>query len=227
MDKASIANTLSHFSLFSELSPEQVAIIAENSQVQTVARGGSIFNRGDVARGLYILLQGQLKLGVTSPQGAEKVISIISPGESFGEAILFLESQFPVYAQAILDAQVLVVSKSVIFSLIDNDSTVARKMLAGLSQRMHRLVGDIEALSLQSCTHRFIGYLLQISADTPETNSVTLPTSKTTIASLLNLTPETLSRTMTKLQHAGLIEVHGKDITITNVAKLRKFEMEC
>jgi CRP-like cAMP-binding protein len=225
MDKAFVSRTLAGFFMFSELTAEQVEMIAGHCQLLDVPRGSTIFNRGDSARGFYLLLRGQLKLGLTSPQGMEKVISIISPGESFGEAVLFLERQFPVYAQATLDSQVLLVPKSVIFSLIDSDPLVARKMLAGLSVRMHKLVQDIEMLSLQSCTQRFIGYLLQISADTDDASSVMLPASKTMIASLLNLTPETLSRTMTKLQQAGLIEVHGKDITITNVARLRGFEM--
>lgn len=225
MDKTSIATTLAGFFMFGELTAEQVALIAEHCQVLDVPRGGFIFNRGDPARGFYLLLRGQLKLGVTSVQGSEKVISIVSPGESFGEAVLFLERQFPVYAQTILDSQVLLVPKSVIFSLLDSDPCVARKMLAGLSVRMHQLIHDIEMLSLQSCTQRLIGYLLQISADAPEGTSVTLPASKTTISSLLNLTPETLSRTMSKLQQAGLIEVQGKEVAITDVAKLHRFEI--
>lgn len=211
--------------MFRELSAEQIARIAEHSQLIDFPKGTSVFNRGDAAVGLYILLEGQLKLGVTSPQGAEKIISIITPGESFGEAILFMERQFPVYAQAILDSQVLLVPKSLIFSMLDNDHLFARKMLAGLSIRMHQLVQDIEMLSLQSCTQRFIGYLLQISADAPDGSKITLPTSKTTIASLLNLTPETLSRTLAKLQQLELIEVSGKDVSITDVKKLRRYDL--
>ena len=211
--------------MFRELSAEQIARIAEHSQLIDFPKGTSVFNRGDAAVGLYILLEGQLKLGVTSPQGAEKIISIITPGESFGEAILFMERQFPVYAQAILDSQVLLVPKSLIFSMLDNDHLFARKMLAGLSIRMHQLVQDIEMLSLQSCTQRFIGYLLQISADAPDGSKITLPTSKTTIASLLNLTPETLSRTLAKLQQLELIEVSGKDVSISDVKKLRRYDL--
>ena len=211
--------------MFRELSAEQIARIAEHSQLIDFPKGTSVFNRGDAAVGLYILLEGQLKLGVTSPQGAEKIISIITPGESFGEAILFMERQFPVYAQAILDSQVLLVPKSQIFYMLDNDLLFARKMLAGLSIRMHQLVQDIEMLSLQSCTQRFIGYLLQISADAPDGSKITLPTSKTTIASLLNLTPETLSRTLAKLQQLELIEVSGKDVSITDVKKLRRYDL--
>lgn len=225
MNKLFISQTLSEFFMFRELNTEQIARIAEHSQIIDFPKGTSVFNRGDAAVGLYILLEGQLKLGVTSPQGTEKIISIVTPGESFGEAILFLERQFPVYAQAILDSQVLLVPKNLIFSMLDHDAMFARKMLAGLSIRMHQLVQDIEMLSLQSCTQRFIGYLLQISADAPDASNITLPASKTTIASLLNLTPETLSRTLAKLQQLGLIEVNGKDVMITDVKKLRKYDL--
>lgn len=225
MNKNLISQTLSNFFMFKELASEQIETIALHSQLIQFPKGTSVFNRGDAAVGLYILLDGQLKLGVTSPQGSEKIISIVTPGESFGEAILFLERQFPVYAQATLDSDVLLVPKSLIFSMLDNDSLFSRKMLAGLSIRMHQLVQDIEMLSLQSCTQRFIGYLLQISADAPDASNITLPASKSTIASLLNLTPETLSRTLAKLQQLGLIAVNGKDVMITDVKKLHSYEL--
>ncbi|PPC98183.1 MAG: Crp/Fnr family transcriptional regulator [Methylotenera sp.] len=225
MNKNLISQTLSNFFMFKELASEQIETIALHSQLIQFPKGTSVFNRGDAAVGLYILLDGQLKLGVTSPQGSEKIISIVTPGESFGEAILFLERQFPVYAQATLDSDVLLVPKSLIFSMLDNDPLFSRKMLAGLSIRMHQLVQDIEMLSLQSCTQRFIGYLLQISADAPDASNITLPASKSTIASLLNLTPETLSRTLAKLQQLGLIAVNGKDVMITDVKKLHSYEL--
>lgn len=224
METSEISRFLSGFFMFRELSAEQIKLMAEHCQIIDAPRNTNIFNRGDPARGLYVLLGGQLKLGISSPHGIEKVIKLVSPGESFGEAVLFLEREFPVYAQVTQDAQVLLVPKTVIFSLLESDPSVARKMLAGLSVRMHQLVQDIEMLSLQSCTQRFIGYLLQISAGAEDAGNVTLPTTKATIASLLNLTPETLSRTMAKLQQQGLIVVHGKEIVIPNVSKLREFE---
>jgi len=67
--------------------------------------------------------------------------------------------------------------------------------------------------------------LLQISADASDASNITLPASKTTIASLLNLTPETLSRTIAKLQQLGLIEVNGKDVMIIDVKKLRSYDL--
>jgi CRP/FNR family transcriptional regulator, dissimilatory nitrate respiration regulator len=224
MDKAHITQRLSEFYMFLELQPSQIEQLASGTRELDVLRGGTLFNRGDRAHGFYLLLEGQIKLGVISPQGDEKVIGLIQPGESFGEAVLFLERTFPIYAQATLDSKVLLITRDAIFDILDNDVTVVRRMLAGISARNRQLVNDIESISLQNSTQRLIGYLLQISTDSPNPERVQLPANKLTIASMLNITPETLSRVMLRLQQAGLIEVNGKEIVITNVLGLRNFE---
>ncbi|MEQ1597746.1 MAG: Crp/Fnr family transcriptional regulator [Methylotenera sp.] len=224
MDKSLIAHRLSEFYMFSELQPAQIEHLTNGTRLIDVPRGNTLFNRGDRAHGFYLLLEGQIKLGVISPQGDEKVIGLIQPGQSFGEAVLFLERSFPIYAQATMDAKVLLITREAIFNILDNDVTVVRRMLAGISARNRQLVNDIESISLQNSTQRLIGYLLQISTDSPNPERVQLPANKLTIASMLNITPETLSRVMLRLHNAGLIEVNGKEIVITNVAGLRTFE---
>ena len=224
MDKTHIASRLSEFYMFSELQPAQIEQLAAGTRMLDAPRGTTLFNRGDRAHGFYLLLEGQIKLGVISPQGDEKVIGLIQPGQSFGEAVLFLERSFPIYAQATLDSKVLLIIRDAIFDILDNDVTVVRRMLAGISARNRQLINDIESISLQNSTQRLIGYLLQISTESPNPVRVQLPANKLTIASMLNITPETFSRVMLRLNNAGLIEVDGKEIVITNVAGLRNFE---
>jgi CRP-like cAMP-binding protein len=224
MHKALIGNSLAEFYMFSELQPAQIGELVAGTKLLEVPRGGTLFNRGDKAHGFYLLLEGQIKLGIISPQGDEKVIGLIQPGQSFGEAVLFLERSFPIYAQATLDSKVLLITRDSIFDILDNDVTVVRRMLAGISARNRQLVNDIESISLQNSTQRLIGYLLQISAESPNPDRVQLPANKLTIASMLNITPETLSRVMLRLKNAGLIEVNGNEIVITSVGGLRSFE---
>lgn len=224
MDKSFIAHRLSGFYMFSELQPAQIQKLACGTRLIEISRGTFLFNRGDKAHGFYLLLEGQVKLGIISPQGDEKIIGLIQPGQSFGEAVLFLERSFPIYAQATLDSKVLLITREAIFDILDNDVTVVRRMLAGISARNRQLVNDIESLSLQNSTQRLIGYLLQISTDSTNPGRVHLPANKVTIASMLNITPETLSRIMLRLHNAGHIEVNGKEIIITNVDGLRNFE---
>lgn len=224
MGQFNILQLLPRFHLFSALDPEELSYVANETQHLAVPRGVIVFNRGDTASNLYMLISGQIKLAVNSPQGTEKVVCIIGPGESFGEAIIFLDqASFPIYAQATTDSQLLLIPKQVIFTLLERDMTVSRKMLAGLSVRNRQLVQDIESVALLTSTQRLIGYLLQIGAGMEGSGRVTLPASKTMVASLLNLTPETLSRTMLKLQQQGLIEVNGKEITIIDLPGLREY----
>lgn len=224
MSKEMIAQRLSKFYMFSELQPAQIEKLAAGTKLVDASRGTILFNRGDIANGFYLLLEGQIKMGVISPQGDEKVIGLIQPGQSFGEAVLFMERTFPIYAQATLDSKLLLITRDAIFDILDNDTTVVRRMLAGISARNRQLVNNIESISLQNSTQRLIGYLIQISTDSPNPGRVQLPASKYTIASMLNIAPETFSRVMLKLNNAGLIEVFGKEIVIINVDGLRNFE---
>jgi CRP/FNR family transcriptional regulator, dissimilatory nitrate respiration regulator len=224
MDKDFIDKRLAEFYMFTELHADQIAKLANGSRVIEINRGSFLFNRGDQAHGFYLLIEGQIKLGLISPHGDEKIIGLIQPGQSFGEAVLFLERTFPVYAQATLDSKTLLITREAIFDLLDNDTAVVRSMLAGLSARNRQLINDIESISLQNCTQRLIGYLLQISAESPDPSNIHLPANKLIIASMLNITPETFSRVLLRLSNAGLIDVNGKDVVIINVAGLRSFE---
>ena len=138
---------------------------------------------------------------------------------------MFMEKPFPVYAQALADSLLLHIAKPVIFSAIDHDPTLARKMLAGLSIRLHGLIQDVEAYSLRSGTQRLIGFLLeQRQTATDGGVEIALPASKTVIASRLNLTPETLSRILHTLSEQSLISVHGRVIVAHDIERLRGFE---
>ncbi|MDS4042071.1 MAG: Crp/Fnr family transcriptional regulator, partial [Candidatus Competibacter sp.] len=149
----------------------------------------------------------------------------VGPGQSFGEAVMFMERPCPVLAQALEDTRLLYIAKQGIFAAIDHDSAFARRMLAGLSMRLHGLIRDVEDYSLRSSTQRVIGFLLQL-AGTPAGGPVEfeLPASKHVIASRLNLTPETLSRVLHNLSESGQIAVKGRRIAVLDMARLRQFD---
>lgn len=216
---------LSHHPLFREISPEEIARIAASAREIHAPKGNILFQKGDPANGFYLVIYGQVKLAFPSPSGTEKVVEIIHPGQSFGEAVMFMEKPYPVYAQALADSLLLHVTKAVVFEEIEHNRTFARKMLAGLSIRLHGLINDVEAYSLRSCTQRVIGYLLLQNENeaTNESVHITLPAGKAVIASRLNITPETFSRILHDLATAGLIEVKGKDITVLDLEKLQNY----
>jgi CRP-like cAMP-binding protein len=214
---------LSNLPLFKELPPNVIDRIASGTTELHVPRGEILFTRGDPARGFYLVIYGQVKLSFVTKQGTEKVVEIVGPRHSFGEALMFAGKPYVVMAQTLADSMLLHVSRDIVFAEIDRDPNFARAMLAGLSQRLHRLITDVESYSLETGSQRVIGYLLRQDdeGDEPGPHTVTLPVSKALVASRLNLTPEHFSRILHELSSAGLIRVDGRCVEILDVGRLR------
>lgn len=218
---------LRNLPLFRELAPEEIDRVSVGTRELRVQRGDILFQKGDPTRGFYIVVYGQVKLLFITPNGDEKVIEIMGPGQSFGEALMFMEKPYIVTAHALVDSMLLHVSKEVVFEELDRDPKFARRMIAGLSRRLHHLISDVESYSLRSATQRVIGYLLQPDHDDDEAHGrtmVTLPAGKSVIASRLNITPEHFSRILHELTEAQLIEVTGRSVRILDMQKLRTYE---
>ncbi|NLC35528.1 MAG: Crp/Fnr family transcriptional regulator [Alcaligenaceae bacterium] len=212
-DKDKIQNLFMRVPLFDQLDDQEIAKITAGTTEQHIRRGEAVFHRGEPCNGFHIMVYGQVKLVAVSPAGAEKVMRLLGPGESFGEALMFLGRPYILSAVALADSMLLTVDKSVLLAELDAHPMLARKMLAGLSKRLHSFVSDVKSYSLHSGTQRVIGYLLQARemAGGPD---IRLEVGKNVIASRLNLTPEHFSRILHDLTVKGLIRVEGRNISI-------------
>jgi CRP-like cAMP-binding protein len=213
---------LANLAIFSEMSAAELDRIAAATVPQYFDKGQSIVQCGDPCTGFHVVVYGQVKLAFTSPQGVEKVVEIIRPGQSFGEALMFLDSPYIVFAQALADSMLLHVAKHAVLNELGPNG-FGRRMIAGLAHRLHGLVRDVEAYSLRSGQERVIGYLL---AELPESAAsgpaeIHLTPGKSVLASRLNMTPEHFSRILHELAASGLIEVSGRSIRVPDVARLR------
>lgn len=221
-DTSNLAALLQRVPLFSELSDAEIAQVMRFTREKRLDKGELLFQRGDPAHGFYFVVSGQIKLAISSPQGNEKIVEVIHPEQTFGEAIMFMDRSYPVFAEALVATHLLHIAQNVVSELIDQDPTFARKLLAGMAIRLHGMIRDVETYSLRSSTQRVIGFLLQQVPEQPgpTPQQIELPTSKQVMASRLNLTPETLSRIFHELSEAGLIQVQGKQITLLDPKRL-------
>lgn len=208
--------------LFAGLPAEQLAVMAKGCSRVALKKGAVLFHQGDEQKGFYFVLSGQMQLTVCAPDGSEKVIEIITAGETFAEAVVFSNQPYPVTATALVPTHLLHVANGPVLELLDRDPSFARKMLANLARRLHGLVRDVEQYSLASGAQRVIGLLLYESTGnaTASPRTVTLSASKQVVASRLNLAPETLSRILHDLASEGLIGVSGRNIMLYDVPAL-------
>jgi CRP-like cAMP-binding protein len=220
-NRIKVQDFLARVPLFNSMGAEELSRIALGTTEVRAEKGEQIFQRGDPCVGFHQVVYGQVKLSFTSTGGGEKVVELIGPGHSFGEALMFMGSPYIVSAQATEDSLLLHVAKPAIYREIYHDPEFACKMLAGLSQRMHSLMCDMESYSLHSGTQRVAGYLLRELPEAEATH-LTLPATKAVLASRLNLTPEHFSRILGELSARRLIAFKGRVVNILDLPALRR-----
>ncbi len=221
---AEMLAALSSMHMFARLPERTLEELAAASAYLEAQKGAFLFHRGDRADGFYYLIEGCVNLLIISPKGDEKVIEIMRAGNTFGEAVMFVEQAFPASAQVTEESRLIFIESATVLRLVRSEPEFAMSLLAGLSRRLHGLVRDVESYCQHNSVQRVIGYLLrELDAMGAGEGAIELPSAKYLIASRLNLTPETFSRVLSQLTHAGLISVSGATITIHDPLALGQY----
>ncbi|MEJ6007134.1 Crp/Fnr family transcriptional regulator [Paucibacter sp. AS339] len=222
---------LSVLPLFADMQTTELQRLANRGcRLQRLSRGDTIFRVGECCEEFHVVVTGQVKLFALSSSGAEKVIELVGPGNTFGEALMFSGRAHIVNAQALSETFLLTISKDAVMDEIARDPRFSLRMLAGVSKRLHGLISDVESYCLHSGIQRVIGYLLRdhmVEDNVSGTTiTVSLPVSKATIASRLSLTPEYFSRVLHELEAEGLIKIDRRDICILNTRGLASYQLQ-
>jgi len=205
-----------------KLAPEHIreAVLAE-AVIEEAPKKATLFNEGDPATCFYIVIRGWVSIYRLSADGKRANIGLFGPGESFGEAAMFLSMRFPVNGEVVENARLARMEARAMRRVIENDPAVAFALLGSMSRHLRGLVDQIASDRLLSADQRVARFLLNLHQGDGEAAKVRLPCEKVVIASALGLTPEALSRAFASLRSVG-VEVSRRDISISDIARLRK-----
>lgn len=209
--------------LFESLNDRQLKKVIDSACTVHLDAHQSLFMHKQLAERFFYIKEGHIKLFRVSEDGNEKVIEVMHAGETFAEALLFMEKAFyPVNAEAIFPSELYSFDIK-IFSVILRESVeTCFKLMASMSRRLHARIEDINNLTLHGASYRLVTYLLDQLPDgaifSPE---IHLDTPKSIIASHLSIKPETLSRILSQLAAKNMLSVRGSHITLHDIEGLR------
>ncbi len=200
---------------------EQEQLIAQSHE-QKLTAGELLIRQSQPAERFFLVLKGRVKLYRISADGQEKVVEIIQAGQTFAEAVMFMQrSEYPVCAEALEAVQLISFPNRLMLTLLQENPQACLHLLGHMSVRLHQRLGELETLTLQNATQRFALYLIQQLEDrAQETVDIELPLPKRLIAARLSMQPETLSRIMARLHQEGFIEMKGRNIHIPSIERL-------
>ncbi len=222
-----LLETIRKSPLFRTIKEDVLVDLSNSCRKKSLHKGQELFIAGDKADNFFIIQNGWIKLSRISREGEELIIHIFGPSESFAEAAVFSDNRkYPVYAQAIDNADVIEIPRSFFIEKIENDSRFALHMLGAISSRQHYLVQQLEQVTSRTAPQRVGAFLLRFCNKHKGADDnimvVDLPYDKSVISTRLNIKPETFSRALMKLKPYG-VSANKRVITIKTPEKLADY----
>jgi CRP-like cAMP-binding protein len=210
---------LPHFRLLDE---KRLAALAAHVRIRTFQSGDALFFERDPAKAFFGLRTGGVKLFRLAPDGRERVVNVLGPGQTFAEAAVLNLGFYPVNGVVTeTPTEVIEVPADPIKKMMRDEEGFAGAIVGSLSMRLLELVERVEELSSASAAVRMARYLLKLPSEgPPERPSVTLPVAKKDLAARLGIAPETLSRVLRQWEDARVVESSQRTLVLLDAARL-------
>jgi CRP/FNR family transcriptional regulator, cyclic AMP receptor protein len=200
--------------LFSALPEEQLRTLAAMVIRRSSPRSTTVVAAGDATDSLYIVLSGRLKVMMSDAEGKEVILTILGPGEFFGEMGLIDESPRSASVVAIEPCELLSISKRDFKKCLAENFDMTMALLRGLVKRLREADRKIGSLALLDVYGRVARLLLDMSENVNGERIVTKRLPKQDIAKMIGASREMVSRVMKDLQMGGYIEMRGSSIVL-------------
>lgn len=205
-------------SLFSPLSDDTLARVADAAGVQRFSANGFLFREGETPEFIYSVVQGGLLL-VAGRGSHEAVVEFVGAGETVLLPDAILGTPYCVSARASTDGQALMIPVARLRQLVDGDAALAAQCARVLARQWRGLIGQVREIKAHGAAERLAQFLLGRAERVSGPASLVLPGMKKEVATRLGIKPETLSRTLRKLRDYG-VNTHGDMIRISSLERL-------
>lgn len=212
------ADILSKIPLFAGLTGSELESVAARAVERRYEPEDILFWEGDKAEGLFLLVEGSVKIFKTSSSGREMMLDLVAAPSSVAELPLFDGGPYPASVRAVKPSTALVINKSDFYQACRQNPDLPLKILSVVGRRLRTLVMVVESITFGSVTKRLAKLLLDLSEEQGSGN-ITLTHQE--LASRLGTVREVVSRNLARFRVQGLIKIEGREIAITDVSGLR------
>jgi CRP-like cAMP-binding protein len=212
--------------LFTALDEAAAVSLRASMDTVKIAKGSILFKEGDDGEHLYVIIDGKLKLGTSSGDGRENLLSILGPGEMFGELSLFDPGPRTSTATAVTDAKLLSLSHEKVIPWLKQNPEVSLQLLTRLSQRLRRTNEAVGDLVFSDVPGRVAKALIDLGdrfgKTTPEGLLVNHDLTQEELAQLVGASRETVNKALADFAGRGWLKLDGRSVLITDVERLSK-----
>ncbi len=213
---------LSQTMMFQGLPVEQLAELAKLAIDQSYDKGEILFHQGDEGTGFFVVRSGRIKVFKLSADGKEQILHIFGASDHFAEVPALDGECYPAAAAALEKSKVLFFPRQAFLQLLEQQPALAINLLKSFARHLRLFAHLVDNLVLREVPGRLANYLLSLSEQQRNAETVELDLPKGQLAAKLGTIPETLSRVFAKLNREGLIETEGSQVKLLDRDRLHQ-----
>lgn len=187
--------------LFRALPPPQRARLAAFAKRQPMRAGQTVFSRGDVGDHMLAVIEGEVRITLTNPEGRVRTLTIFRPGDIFGEIALLDGKNRTADAIAVTDGMLLRFERRDVLPLLRGTPEVTDALLQILCERLRRTSYQVEEHSFLDLEAQLARATLRLAKDGPS-----IRITQSALAELIGVARESVNRQLGEWEEAGLIE---------------------
>lgn len=220
---AAAPNRLRLTPLFESLDNRVINALAGWTQEVSLPENHVLLRQGAEPQHLHVLLEGQVALWGTAPDGSSAVVEVIRPPGYFVLATVLTRLPYMMSARTVAPSRLLMIEVEGLHALLLREVPLANALLRAEALNFRSLVRQVQDLKLRTAAQRLGCYLLALANDADaKTADFRLPFDKRLLAARLGCRQENLSRAFAALRAVG-VETHGSRVILHDVKSLRDF----
>jgi len=210
--------------LFGSLSKADLDALLAHARVESYPAGRRIFEKGAPGRSMMAILRGSVRISASSASaGRELVLTMLQPGEIFGEIALLDGQQRTADAIAVTDCELLVLDRREFIPLLEQRPDVSLQLLKVFCHRLRHTNEHVEHAVFEHLDRRLARTLLYLASDNstsrPDTHYA-IRVSQQELADMVGATRESVNKKLRGWQSAGLVRIGNRSIVITDTAAI-------
>jgi CRP/FNR family transcriptional activator FtrB len=207
--------------LFHEIGQENFEKLTEAALLQRFPAHVELIHEGAMPDFLHVVVEGNVEL-FAQHNGHETTIDILGPLTTFILAAVIRDEPYLKSARTLTEARILMLPAEGLRDVFSRDFAFARAVVSELATRYRSIVRALKNEKQRTSCERLANWILKVDAQQGGTGRISLTYDKRTLASLLGMTPENLSRSFSFLAEHG-VRSNSRSITIEDRAVLKSY----
>ncbi len=223
---SSLVDVLREVPIFAELDARVIALLAARCVPRAVGEGFVLFRAGDPCAGLYVVLEGRVRVFRSSPEGREQTVAVEGPGRPVAELPLFDGGPYPAHAVTTMPSRLAFLPRAEFEHAFRTDPEVAAAVVHALGHRLRHLVQLLETVAFRDVAARLAMLLADYADQSGRSHAdgvhFALERTQEELATEIGTARESVSRALKQLATHGLIRSRkGSRFVVAPPAELR------